>query len=263
MRRKDFSFCFIVIASVFLFRKIPFQLFLERMGLGTSSEKIKAVVFNILIIVACVLIAKWKNVLKEGGFVKPVIRNSWMVCIPLIYPGITFVNELNLGCLNAFLPALLSVLLIFTAGLMEEVLFRGVIQGYIASRYSGKSPGNICLISALLFAIVHLTNLQYSDLDGVLQQVVYAFIMGLLFGILLIRTKSIWLLGFVHGAVNFLSYRCSDDVVVGQNNGPVSYQITLSDLGNIAGEIFVLSPIILIYWLLLRTMKPNTAPVKS
>ncbi len=258
MRRKDLIFCIIVVAAVYFFRKIPLHLVFEEMGFGTYSSKIKSVVFGLLIIGAGIIIAKQKKILQYGGFIKPDRRNFWMLLIPLFFPGLLFATDLELNCLNAIKPILMAVTLIFVSALMEEIVFRGVIQGYLRAKYPEKSRNSICVITAVFFALVHLTNVEYFDLEGVLQQVVYAFFIGLLFSALLYRTNSIWLLGLLHGLLNFLSYRCDDEIIIGQHTETVSYQISLAGLANIGGVILLLSPVLFIYWLLLKTMKAQS-----
>lgn len=63
--------------------------------------------------------------------------------------------------------------------ILEEVLFRGAIQGYLMRRYNNPWVGII--VSAAIFGVIHLNPIQ----------VFYAFFLGIAFGWIYYRTRSI------------------------------------------------------------------------
>lgn len=65
------------------------------------------------------------------------------------------------------------------APILEELLFRGAIQGSIQA--SGKSPWIAIVISSLIFGVVHMNPAQ----------VPFAFLLGMMFGWLYYRTGSL------------------------------------------------------------------------
>lgn len=65
------------------------------------------------------------------------------------------------------------------APLVEELLFRGAIEGYLLQK--GKTPSMAIFLSALIFGIIHVNPAQ----------VPFAFCIGLVFGWLYYRTGSI------------------------------------------------------------------------
>lgn len=87
-----------------------------------------------------------------------------------------------------WLPAL--ILLIFT-GLLEEVIFRGVMY-YVSLRSLGR-PGIIYV--AAIFAVLHLGYKSISD-------VIFVFAVALFFGIIAFRTGSILGVTLAHGLTN-------------------------------------------------------------
>jgi hypothetical protein len=89
---------------------------------------------------------------------------------------------------DIWLPAI--ILLIFT-GLMEEVIFRGVM-GYVSLR--GLSRYGIFYVSAI-FAVLHLGYKSIPD-------VIFVFAVALLFSIITIRTGSILGVTLAHGLTN-------------------------------------------------------------
>lgn len=75
-----------------------------------------------------------------------------------------------------------NVLGVFTisilAPLLEEVLFRGAIQGYLMQRFS---PWTSIIISSLIFGVIHMNPIQ----------VFYATCVGIVFGWIYYRTRSL------------------------------------------------------------------------
>ncbi len=99
------------------------------------------------------------------------------------------------------------------AGLNEEFLFRGVLQTRLSALF--RSPWAGVFVTALLFAIAHAPGLFLRggpDVDGwsadPLQVIAYTFAvlspMGLLFGLIYARTKSLLLVVLLHACVDVL-----------------------------------------------------------
>lgn len=221
---------------------------LENNGVADARD-IRYIIIGTTIILACVLVARSKKILISGGFLGPVKKNYWMLFLPLLFPGLVFIVNLNFGCYNADLALGIAILAVLVRGLMEEVIFRGVIQGYLRKQHPGQSLHRIIFITAVFFALVHFTNIQFSGIQNVLLQVIYAFYMGLFFGALMIRINNVWLLGIVHGVLNTFSIRCVET----QDN-----YLSKIDIGGLLGMLLMFSPILIIYWLLMITNKPKT-----
>ncbi len=64
------------------------------------------------------------------------------------------------------------------APILEEVLFRGAIQGYLMRKYN---PTVGIVVASLIFGIIHMNPIQ----------VFYAFFLGLIFGWIYYRTRSL------------------------------------------------------------------------
>ena len=82
---------------------------------------------------------------------------------------------------------------IVMAPLLEEILFRGVIQGSSMSRYGTMRS---ILISSALFGIIHI----------IPQQVIYAFFIGLILGYIYWKTQSILSVILIHAFNNGVAY---------------------------------------------------------
>lgn len=119
----------------------------------------------------------------------PVSGRILLVLLPLTWGVMWWMNFimelLDLPDLTAdmFLQMknnLLGVVSIaFVAPVVEEMLFRGAIEGELLRRWH--NPSKAIFLSALLFGLVHLNPAQMP----------YAFCLGLLLGWLYYRTKSI------------------------------------------------------------------------
>ena len=90
----------------------------------------------------------------------------------------------------------------FTVGVAEEFLFRGVIAQTLLEHFGTSRAGiwKACLLSGLFFGGAHLTNILSSAPFGVLMQCVFAGSLGVLFAAIYFRTGNLWVLVFLHGA---------------------------------------------------------------
>lgn len=98
---------------------------------------------------------------------------------------------------------LLMVLECLAIGFYEEILFRGVLLRQFMELFEDGQGKYMCAVvtSSLAFALVHLMNLFAGrSIADVLSQVVYAFILGIAFSALLVRTNwnLLWC-GLIHG----------------------------------------------------------------
>lgn len=85
---------------------------------------------------------------------------------------------------------------LYLAPLYEEVLFRGIVLGFLSTRYGRKT---CVLLSSFLFGVWHLKNFGNFEVGEVLHQVLYApFILGPVLALLVLRVKSFWPGVFVH-----------------------------------------------------------------
>ena len=90
----------------------------------------------------------------------------------------------------------------FTVGVAEEFLFRGVIAQTLLEHFGTSRAGiwKACLLSGLFFGGAHLTNILSSAPFGVLMQCVFAGSLGVLLAAIYFRTGNLWVLVFLHGA---------------------------------------------------------------
>lgn len=94
----------------------------------------------------------------------------------------------------------IAVVLGLAPAIFEEVIFRGIVIGKL--RESGKDPWYCVLGSALLFSCIHLTNAMGMDLPSLLVQVLYSFVIGLVFGAIYFKTDDIVSVILAHAAID-------------------------------------------------------------
>jgi len=136
---------------------------------------------------------------------------SWAITLPVavyclvVYP-LLFTGTLSL---NLSQPNLAAGVAFngFAAGALEELVFRGLILSLLLSANSDdQRPSNTrraILISALLFSLPHAINLLVGHTEArVLAQLVWSFLVGVVFACLRIAGRSIWPVAVLHGAMN-------------------------------------------------------------
>jgi uncharacterized protein len=142
-------------------------------------------------------------VIRYGGFTRQELGltgNKWFlqILVGLIGIGLGYIeylilrpaplaDEFTLGAI--WFPAL--ILVVFT-GFLEEIIFRGLMQTAFGAKI-GRWLG-ILLISGL-FAVLHLGYQSLLD-------VIFVFLVALLFAVVTEWTRSIWGVSLAHGLTN-------------------------------------------------------------
>ncbi|WP_283137053.1 CPBP family intramembrane glutamic endopeptidase [Rhizohabitans arisaemae] len=166
------------------------------------------VLFKLLFLLAVPLIA-FRLLRKDGPkartFPTPV---TWLAPIPAV--AVWFVIS-EIGPLSppltAKLPdpvtlAVLSLVTFLTAGILEEVFYRGWLQTRLERLY-GRWPA--ILAASLLFAVMHSTRLHaLGPALGLASIVAFQGVFGLMQAYLWARYRNIWVVIFTHGVVNLV-----------------------------------------------------------
>lgn len=97
-------------------------------------------------------------------------------------------------------PGLSVIIGAVAPAVFEEVIFRGIAIWHLQE--SGRSDLQTVLISALVFGLVHMTNIVGGDIAGTLLQTGYAVVIGLVFGAVYVRTKDLPSLIIVHALID-------------------------------------------------------------
>ncbi|KOY70740.1 CPBP family intramembrane glutamic endopeptidase [Apilactobacillus kunkeei] len=154
-------------------------------------------VYKIVSIIVICLLNYW--IIQQKVFFKPGERKrGWLsfliVCLIIVafcIPSQNFWSALDVGLL---------------ASLSEELMFRGIILGFLLKLMTNKSDSRwrvmLCLtISSLLFGGIHYVNLSMQSFSGTTYQVINAVAFGMILGALYIKSGTI----IVPMALHFIS----------------------------------------------------------
>ncbi|MBR4149692.1 MAG: CPBP family intramembrane metalloprotease [Rikenellaceae bacterium] len=123
------------------------------------------------------------------GFVLVLITGIVIEPVLNLFPE-SFLNLLNqMGSNGGWSVLMLAVL----APVLEEILFRGILLEAVREKYSS---GRAIVVSALMFGVIHI----------IPQQVVNAFVIGLILGFIYVRTDSLWPVIIIHALNNAMAY---------------------------------------------------------
>lgn len=152
-----------------------------------------------------------KTSLRDCRVKKPATFVPWLVCafaLPVLVccffifctPGVFAAHTLTEQQRAVILThAVLGTCL--TAGITEELLFRGFIMRILEARW-GKYVAII--VPSLIFGIVHVTNMGTFNFLDVLQLVIAGTAVGVMFSLITMQAGSIWPSALVHGVWNVI-----------------------------------------------------------
>jgi CAAX protease family protein len=176
---------------------------------GPPAREYAAGVARVILAFVVILAIRHRN--QELHMLAAPSPRSWAIILPvavyslIVYP-LLFTGTLGL---NLNQPNLAAGVAFngFAAGALEELVFRGLILSLLLSVNSDdQKPSNTwraILISALLFSVPHALNLLVGHAEvRVLAQLVWSFLLGVVFACLRISGRSIWPVAVLHGAMN-------------------------------------------------------------
>ncbi|MGM0126333.1 hypothetical protein IGI37_003762 [Enterococcus sp. AZ194] len=137
----------------------------------------------------------------ELGFKKGRVERTlslFMGVIVLIQPAI-----LGLDWTIAFSTVLLIAIQMILVGFVEEVLFRGIFYYYLKE----KKTSTYILFSSIVFGILHIASGLNPETAAMLVvlQIINALLLGVVFALIYLRTKSIYVTILFHGLFNLLA----------------------------------------------------------
>lgn len=139
------------------------------------------------------------------------IGSSLIIAIPAIlisinnFPIIAFFDGRAI-LIDPFYRVILFLIESLSVGFFEEILFRGIILMMLIERLSSKKHGIwiAVMVSSIVFGMMHLFNLfNGAHLGDTLLQIGYSTLMGMLWAVMYLRTKNLWLTMLLHASYNF------------------------------------------------------------
>ena len=176
---------------------------------GPAAREYAAGVARIILALAVMLVMrlrKWDS----NALTWPAAR-SWAIILPVaayslvVYP-LLFTGTLALNLSQPNVAAGVAVNG-FAAGALEELVFRGLILSLLLSGgsedHNPRNTWRAIIISALLFSLPHALNLFVGHAEArVVAQLIWAFLLGIVFACLRISGGSVWPVAVLHGAMN-------------------------------------------------------------
>ncbi|MEO1263638.1 MAG: CPBP family intramembrane glutamic endopeptidase [Bacteroidota bacterium] len=205
-----------VVLLIIIINKIPLGVFLSSYELPDYyTEKVENIIINCVVIFSIIKLMYSKlisiNLKKEINF------RTFVFYIPLIAYIFVFAGQ----GFNTFLTIdfnlipLKKVLIysteVFTAALLEEVLFRGLILGLLLAKYYQTKNGILksVVLSGLIFGSVHIINIITKPYGittgGVFNQIYAASCLGVMYAATYVKTRNIIFLALLHFASNFFA----------------------------------------------------------
>lgn len=187
--------------------KIPFhKLFIDFYAYETSKN-IGRLIHGVIIVGVCILLIRKLDLVNLSGLRLFALKSPWLLLIPFIYPmalGLLNLSSIEPGKISWY-PFLLAFLATMAKALAEEYAFRGLLQSYLIVKLKNRFSlfGIICM-SSCVFGLMHIINISRYSVVDIINQVIVAFFFGVFFGALLLRTNNVFLLGIIHGGINFL-----------------------------------------------------------
>jgi len=211
---KSVGYSILIILLIVLLHRIPLYYLFENIGLSDSvADLLDKIILNLIVIFFAINEIIRLNLWTKAGLSFKKMHDPHLYLILLFYLFIFTGGFSILKIIDSkdLVSAIVGLFLIksITVGILEEVVFRGLIQSKIIESYEGQKNGIIkgVLISAFLFGIAHLVNIgqDYISIDGIIRQIFAAFCLGSLFGVILLRTKNVYPIIITHFAISFFS----------------------------------------------------------
>ena len=178
---------------------------------GSVSALVRGGIILLLVICTLLYFAVRHKSIAVLGFcrLKEDSLKKLLFCVPLIVVALShFVvgpaSGLSIGLFAADLFLTLSI------GMAEEIYFRGII----CNVWLEKGPYKAMVISAVLFGISHLMNIAGgAGVLATLLQICFAFIYGLVFALIFIRSGSLIPCILLHAFHDMCSFISADGTV--------------------------------------------------
>lgn len=191
-----------VIIIIFILPNIVLIL-LTKLGVAIDNSYPYKVVFLLFIIVLLLLFMLKLNLI-QLIFFRQQINNFKLYFFPFILiVGLFLLNiDWHLDCsFNIILKALSICLLV---AMSEEFGFRIIVQSVLIEQFNVTKG---VVLAALIFALMHFLNLisSFNSYWAIVNQVILAYSVGLIFGTLFFKTRNIYPVIILHMLLNINS----------------------------------------------------------
>ncbi|GHA56346.1 CPBP family intramembrane glutamic endopeptidase [Pontibacter akesuensis] len=243
---KAFTYSLLLIAATLLvlLLRIPLEeLSLSMLGRPFMSEMILGSALRILIIIGLSIFIVQKKLLPFNGLQPFSFSNPLLLLL-----AVAVILFLSYSSYEFYLAAAPSMVLLFgvaqaLVGILEELLFRGIVFPLMILHYANKKQpiSKAIWVSSLLFGAVHLVGLirHPENFWSVINTIIFAIGIGFFFACLLLKTKNILVPIFLHFLVDFTNGASALSGVEAVSSNPTTTTIVLT-LAVVTGMSFLI-----------------------
>lgn len=184
----------------------------DSLSASLGIEKAVSLPVALLLSGVLMLFIKRNGLMKAYGFCKPKLScRKMLYYIPVLFlltANFWYGVKLNLSALET----VLYILTMLLVGLLEEVIFRGLLFGSMAK----DNIKSAIIVSSVTFGIGHIINLfngSGAELLPNLLQVIYAIAAGFMFIMIYYKSKSLIVCVVAHGLFNSFSVFSNEDIL--------------------------------------------------
>lgn len=139
------------------------------------------------------------------GYQRPI--RTWLALIMLFFATILLGKFYEMSVAAPRPLQLFNIALIaLSAGIYEETLCRGLLFSFFIGIFKARRQPLLwtAMASSLVFGLLHLMNLvSGQSVQTTLQQVFYAFVIGMMFAAIRISTNGLWVSILIHSLIDF------------------------------------------------------------
>lgn len=168
-------------------------------------------------------------------------KEGWVLGLVLGWPiyigsAINFYESLeSMQGMNKIMPTaveyVLYIVQVIAIGVFEEGMLRGVVLNKMLIQWGNTRRGIYAsvAISSLLFGLIHLINLLSKPwlVVTTFTQVMYAFIIGIFFAAIYVRTRNLWVVIAFHALYDLGG--CLDDLFIREISEKINPDISIMD----------------------------------
>jgi uncharacterized protein len=142
-------------------------------------------------------------------------------------------------------------------GFLEELVFRVLFFSYLSCLLVNKSSRifKSVFLTSILFSICHFTNILHDNIYNVINQMIFAFVIGFFLQLFFLRLRNIIIISVFHGILNYANMIQNNSKNVANNN--------LEKFNSPSNFLFILFIIIIIIFgfLIFKYLKNSDCPL--
>lgn len=195
----------ILVAIVIILELVDFRFMGQDKDVDMIIGSLKRVAMGIIFIMILFFLGyKEMFKFKQAGKALLVMLPAFLISINN-FPISAYLNgrtELNEPVYRIFLFFIECL----SVGFFEEILFRGIVLFVLFDIFLDKNNGIILSVvsSSLIFGLLHIFNVfDGASMRVIIEQIGYSFLMGMLWAVMYVKTKNLWLVMLLHATYNF------------------------------------------------------------